>query len=184
MDFETRLLLAFADRHLTVDRGEQQADLIFSSGETTVYLELKHYLRSRSRQGTCFDMLREPSGFWDLTQLQLAQAKNDARTRVAKAVERLRAASAADERRAAAREFLAALAELVAVLLHFLVRVLLLLLSRLLGESAAMNAPAWKPVPIETTPQVAPRGPNSAFPVNTYRGGHDCSTLGSVELAA
>ncbi|MDT0454832.1 hypothetical protein RM550_03625 [Streptomyces sp. DSM 41527] len=88
------------------------------------------------------------------------------------------------ERRDSVREFLAALAELSAQLLQMLARVLLVLLSRLLGRTAADDVPAWKPVPIDSTPQIAPRGPNPAFPVNINRGGHRRSTLGSVVLAA
>ncbi|MEU4349713.1 hypothetical protein [Streptomyces sp. NPDC023838] len=61
---------------------------------------------------------------------------------------------------------------------------LLDLLSRLLDRAAANDGPVWTPVPIDTSPQVTPRGPNSAFPVNINRGGHHRSTLGSVVLAA
>ncbi|MER5501389.1 hypothetical protein ABT096_29870 [Streptomyces sp. NPDC002561] len=108
----------------------------------------------------------------------------DARTRARHAAENLRVAGTTTERRSAARAFLEALAELVLCLLRFLVHVLILLLSQLLGRGAANDMPVWTPVPIETAPQVAPRGPNIAFPVNTHRGGHHRSTLGSVVLAA
>lgn len=96
----------------------------------------------------------------------------------------LRHAKTTIERRDSAREFLAALAELSAQLLQMLARVLLVLLSRLLGRTAAEDVPVWRPVPIDSTPQIAPRGPNPAFPVNINRGGHHRSTPGSVVLAA
>lgn len=88
------------------------------------------------------------------------------------------------ERRKAVKEFLDAVANLVARLLAFLAYVLLRLLSHLLGRSSAADVPVWTPVPLERTPEITPRGPNPAFPVNTHRGGHFRSTLGSVVLAA
>ena len=96
----------------------------------------------------------------------------------------LRRAKTTIERREAAREFLAALAELRAQLLQMLARVLLVLLSRLLGRTAADDVAVWKPVPIDSTPQIAPRGPNPVLPVNINRGGHQRSMLGSVVLTA
>lgn len=107
----------------------------------------------------------------------------DARSRFRMAADRLRTAESAADRRSAARDFLWALAELIVCLLRFMVRALFALLSRLLGREVADEAPTWKPDPIDTAPQIAPRGPNSAFPVTTHRGGHCRSTLGSVVLA-
>ncbi|WP_158708854.1 hypothetical protein [Streptomyces sp. NRRL S-920] len=114
-----------------------------------------------------------------------AGATESARKRYRAAADELRAATTVAERRTAARAFLAALAELVACLLEFLVVVLLVLLSRLLGRVAADDVREWKPEPIEAVPQITPRGPNSAFPVHTHRGGHHGSrALGSAVLAA
>lgn len=96
----------------------------------------------------------------------------------------LRHAKTSSERRKYVREFLSALAESSAQLLQTLARVLLVLLSRLLGCNATFDIPEWKPVPLDTAPQIAPRGPNFAFPVSNHRGGHYRSTLGSVVLAA
>ncbi|GAA3492031.1 hypothetical protein GCM10018987_61140 [Streptomyces cremeus] len=107
-----------------------------------------------------------------------------ARRRFRRAAQDLRTATAPVERRAAARAFLVALEALVAALLGFLAAVLLLLLSRRLSQLSADDIPVWTPVPLERTPEITPRGPNSAFPVNTHRGGHHRSTLGSVVLAA
>lgn len=110
---------------------------------------------------------------------------DNARARLRSAVENLRSATTATERRTAVRNFLAALAELIACLLRFLVRVLILLLSRLLGRAVADDVPVWKPEPIDTSPQITPRGPNSVFPVTNHRGGHHSScALGSAVLAA
>lgn len=125
--------------------------------------------------------------FTDDDRLFIVEAKGP-RERACKRLWRaawgLRLAKTTIERRDAVREFLAALAELTAQLLRMLARVLLVLLSRLLGRATADDVPVWKPVPIESTPQIAPRGPNSAFPVSNHRGGHHRSTLGSVVLAA
>ncbi|MFE4536485.1 hypothetical protein ACFRKB_15595 [Streptomyces scopuliridis] len=97
----------------------------------------------------------------------------------------LRHATTSTERRAYVREFLDALAESSAQLLQMLARVLLVLLSRLLGRTATFDIPAWKPVPLDSAPQIAPRGPNPAFPVSIYRGGRQSScALGSAVLAA
>ncbi|MEI5103962.1 hypothetical protein RB200_42665 [Streptomyces sp. PmtG] len=96
----------------------------------------------------------------------------------------MRRATSSAERRRAAKEFLDAVANLVARLLAFLAYVLLRLLSHLLGRASADDVPVWAPVPLERTPEITPRGPNPAFPVNTHRGGHHRSTLGSVVLAA
>ncbi|MEB3965614.1 hypothetical protein OKJ48_36100 [Streptomyces kunmingensis] len=109
----------------------------------------------------------------------------EARSRLRQAADALHTAQGTAERRTAAGEFLAALAELVAQVFAFLVRVLMRLLSRLLGYPSADDVPVWAPVPLERTPEISPRGPNSAFPVNTHRGGHyDSRALGSAILAA
>ncbi|MFD7539579.1 hypothetical protein [Streptomyces sp. NPDC059819] len=115
---------------------------------------------------------------------ELFVATRDLRSRLRVAAYGMRVATTAEERREAAREFLGALAELIACLIGFVVRLLLRLLSGLLGRATAYDVPAWTPMPLERTPQIAPRGPNPAFPVNTHRGGHQRSTLGSVVLAA
>ncbi|MFB6604538.1 hypothetical protein ACFCXR_30645 [Streptomyces noursei] len=82
------------------------------------------------------------------------------------AADGMRTATSAEERRQAAREFLNALAELIARLIGFLVRLLLRLLSGLLGRTTGNDLPVWAPMPLERTPEVIPRGPNPAFPVN------------------
>ena len=110
--------------------------------------------------------------------------RDDAHARLRTAVENLRAARTATERRCAVKDFLAAVGELIAYLLRFLVRVLMLVLSRLLGRATNDDSPVWKPEPIDTAPQITPRGPNFAFPVTIHRGGGQRSTLGSVVLAA
>ncbi|MGW5418929.1 hypothetical protein [Streptomyces sp. NPDC003943] len=106
------------------------------------------------------------------------------RDRLKAAAEDLRSANTVTERRAAVREFRAAFAEFVASLLRFLVRVLILLLSRMLGRAGADDVPVWKPDPIDAAPQITPRGPNLAFPVTTYRGGRRSSAQGSAVLVA
>ncbi|WUH96090.1 hypothetical protein OG900_10265 [Streptomyces sp. NBC_00433] len=108
-----------------------------------------------------------------------------ARARLRDAVDGLRTAKSLRERRLAAREFLDAVAELIICLLAFLSRALLLLLSRLLNRAGTKDdLPTWMPDPIETAPQITPRGPNPAFPVSTYRGGRRSSTPGGVAVAA
>ncbi|WP_404956606.1 hypothetical protein [Streptomyces sp. 147326] len=130
----------------------------------------------------------EPDFVWaDGEQVIIVECKSTqsrACKRLWRAAWGLRFAKSNNERREAAREFLAALAELRDELLQMLARVLLVLLSRLLSRTAPDDVPMWKPIPIDATPQIAPRGPNPAFPVNTNRGGHRRSTLGSVVLAA
>ncbi|MFF3751037.1 hypothetical protein ACFYYH_11335 [Streptomyces sp. NPDC002018] len=113
-----------------------------------------------------------------------SEEENGARAHIRSAAESLRSASTVAERRTAVTVFLAALGELIACLLRFLVRVLILLLSRLLGRAAVENVPVWKPDPIDTSPQITPRGPNSALPLITHRGGHHRSALGSAVIAA
>lgn len=103
---------------------------------------------------------------------------------VGAAGERLRNATTASERRTAARKFLEALSDLIRSLLQFLVRTLLLLLSRSLSQATPEDGPVWQPEPLDVSPQIRPRGPNSVFPVVTYRGGHCRSALGSAVLAA
>lgn len=112
------------------------------------------------------------------------QQTKRARARLWVAATRLQSAATARERRQAAREFCAAVAELIAQIFTFLARVLLRFLSGLLGRTTSVDVDVWMPVPLKRTPVIAPRGPNSAFPVNTHRGGHYRSTLGSVVLAA
>lgn len=106
------------------------------------------------------------------------------RERVRSSAAVMREARAPSERREAVREFLAAVAELILCVLRFLVAVLLGLLSRSLSQTDVTARSVPKPAPSERTPQITPRGPNSAFPVSTYRGGHRSSALGSVVLAA
>ncbi|MEU8617047.1 hypothetical protein [Streptomyces sp. NPDC048623] len=127
--------------------------------------------------------LRTAAAVLDLSETGQAEPA-DARTRVRAAAEELRSASTAEERRTAARNFLSALAAFFVCLLRFLVRVLILLLSRLLGRVAADDVPAWKPDPIDAAPKITPRGPNTVFPVATYRGGRHSSAQGSAVLAA
>ncbi|MFG2906220.1 hypothetical protein ACGF13_14270 [Kitasatospora sp. NPDC048286] len=111
-------------------------------------------------------------------------ALGSTRERVKEAANCMRLAASIEEKRASARAFLQAVAELVLCLLRFLVRALLALLSRSLGCANANSAPTHKPVPIDLTPQITPRGPNSAFPVITHRGGLRSSALGNVVVAA
>ncbi|MEW1668795.1 hypothetical protein ACWGSB_01725 [Streptomyces albidoflavus] len=148
-------------------------------GKSTVYVDFHDVavLHDLGKISPEFQMGPEPVE-------QAAVAAESARERFRETAEQLRAATAPAERRLAARAFLAALAELVACLLRFLVAVLLLLLSRLQGSATADELPTWKPDPIETAPQIAPRGPNPAFPVNINRGGRRRSALGSAVLAA
>lgn len=121
----------------------------------------------------------------DLLAWYQLRAKDEARERLRGAAEALRSASNLEDRRSAAREFLAALGALIARLLDFLLRLLIMLLSRLLGRRAgADDIPVWNPEPIDAFPQVAPRGPNAAFLVFSHRGGHQRSALGSAVPAA
>ncbi|MFI0728608.1 hypothetical protein ACH4S9_06235 [Streptomyces sp. NPDC021225] len=140
------------------------------------------------------DLLRAPMGggkshafvnaLVALSELEILDEGDHAHARVKSAVEDLRLASTAQERRCAVQRFLAALAELIACLLRFLGRLLILLLSRLLGRAAADEIPLWTPEPIDASPQITPRGPNLAFLVYTHRGGFRRSALGSAVLAA
>ncbi|MFF3544624.1 hypothetical protein ACFYXD_22570 [Streptomyces platensis] len=151
-----------------------------------VFSRLAEWLTTPVSDGPAPDSV--PDFVWvDGERLFIVEAKGS-RERACKRLWRaawgLRHAKTTIERRDSAREFLAALAELSAQLLQMLARVLLVLLSRLLGRTAADDVPVWKPVPIDSTPQIAPRGPNPTFPVNVNRGGHYRSTRGSVVLAA
>ncbi|MFE2747803.1 hypothetical protein ACFXKX_26280 [Streptomyces scopuliridis] len=114
----------------------------------------------------------------------LRKSTDAARDTLHEAGNKLKSATSRAERRVAVRGFLSALADLLLCLLQFLVRAVLMLLSQLIGRSSVIPTALWKPEPIDTSPRVTPRGPNPAFPVITYRGGHYRSTLGSVVLAA
>lgn len=107
-----------------------------------------------------------------------------ARERVRESAKAMQRAENTNARRAAARDFLAAVAELVLCLLCFLVRALLTLMSRSLGRTSANHTLVWQPEPIEESPQITPRGPNTALPVSCYRGGRRSSALGNVVVAA
>lgn len=155
-------------------------------GKTSFALEAARLLGGH--YGT-FDVGKASPPFQSLIQRQghthrAVRTAESARKRFRETADALRAATTLTERRTAARAFLAALAELVACLLEFLVGVLLLLLSRLSGCVSTDDARVWKPAPIETTPQIAPRGPNPAPPVSMHRGGHHRSALGSAVSAA
>ncbi|WP_330174539.1 hypothetical protein OG875_13895 [Streptomyces sp. NBC_01498] len=139
----------------------------------------KESARARRKRNKSFQRL-----LYEITVEDSEEEKGSAYERLKGAAERMRSAPTSAERRLAARDFLSALAEVVASVLRFLTRLLMVLLSRLMGRSSAIDLPIWKPDPIDTLPQVTPRGPNSALPVMTYRGGHRRSTLGSVVLAA
>ncbi|MEU3562311.1 hypothetical protein [Kitasatospora sp. NPDC006786] len=81
-------------------------------------------------------------------------------------------------------QFLAALAELALGLLTLAAEGIMPLLSKLLSGFDEDEPLLWKPVPIDKSPQNVPRGPNSAFPVRTYRGGRRGSALGNVVVTA
>ncbi|WP_329371838.1 hypothetical protein [Streptomyces sp. NBC_01483] len=152
-------------------------------GKTQAALEAAKWLMGSKRGVHGVTLLHTPVALLDFGVTCTWGDGDDARARLRGAVENLRSAASATERRTAARDFLAALAELIACLLRFLMRVLILLLSRLLDRAATDDAPVWKPEPIDTSPQITPRGPNSAFPVTIHRGGHHSSALGSAVLA-
>ncbi|MFI6607128.1 hypothetical protein [Streptomyces sp. NPDC050507] len=108
----------------------------------------------------------------------------EVRNRLRDAGEMLRNAVTRSDKRAAVRKFLEALTELLLFLVRFFVSATLLMLSYSISRvDDGVNA-RWKPPPMDTAPQITPRGPNSAFPVLTYRGGHYGSALGSAVLAA
>lgn len=108
----------------------------------------------------------------------------EAQSRADESRELMQSATTADERRAAARSYLEALAELFACLLRFIVAALLLALFRSTTRLPESDHSDWKPDPIDASPGVTPRGPNRAVPVWINRGGHHRSALGSVVLAA
>jgi hypothetical protein len=108
----------------------------------------------------------------------------EVRSRLCDAGELLRNAVTRSDKRAAVREFLEALTELVLFLVRLFACAALLLLSCSVSRINVGTKALWKPPPMDTAPQITPRGPNSAFPVNTYRGGHHSSALGSAVLAA
>ncbi|MFF9350525.1 hypothetical protein [Streptomyces sp. NPDC014734] len=108
----------------------------------------------------------------------------EAQSRADESRERMRSATTVDELRSAAREYLEALAELFACLLRFIVAALLLALFRSTTRLPESDHSDWKSDPIDISPGIAPRGPNTAVPVLINRGGHHRSTLGSVVLAA
>ena len=86
--------------------------------------------------------------------------------------------------RAAVREFLAAVAHFVRSSVEFLTALLTLLLARNIGFVLIDVDDCWRPTPIDSSPQITPRGPNTALPMPTYRGGRRSSALGSALLAA
>jgi hypothetical protein len=102
-----------------------------------------------------------------------------AKTRLAKAADALRDAQGVHDP-SLVTEYLAALAELLAYYVSFQRRSLMALLASLAPRPA--DCVIWAPRPLDTSPQVAPRGPNPAFPVISLRGGR--SALGSAVLAA
>lgn len=103
--------------------------------------------------------------------------------RLREAAEALRSAPIGDGTQNLVAEFLSALAELLAYRVSSQRRNLLLLLVVVGVEPR--DCPVWVPIPLDTSPQVAPRGPNSVFPVMIYRGGHHSSrAFGSAVLAA
>lgn len=102
-----------------------------------------------------------------------------AKTRLTKAADALRDAQGVHDP-GLVTEYLAALAELLAYYVSFQRRSLMALLASLTPRPA--DCVIWAPRPLDTSPQVAPRGPNTAFPVISLRGGR--SALGSAVLAA
>lgn len=102
-----------------------------------------------------------------------------AKTRLAKAADALRAAQGVHDP-SLITEYLAALADLLAYYVSFQRRSLMALLASLTPRPA--DCVNWAPRPLDTSPQVAPRGPNPALPVISLRGGR--SALGSAVLAA
>uniref|UniRef100_UPI003C7AF25F hypothetical protein n=1 Tax=unclassified Streptomyces TaxID=2593676 RepID=UPI003C7AF25F len=102
-----------------------------------------------------------------------------AKTRLAKAADALREAQGVHDS-SLVSEYLAALADLLAYYVSFQRRSLMTLLASLAPRPA--DYVNWAPRPLDTSPQVAPRGPNPAFPMASLRGGR--SALGSAVLAA
>ncbi|MFE6159942.1 hypothetical protein ACFQ7F_13640 [Streptomyces sp. NPDC056486] len=119
------------------------------------------------------------------TSESFANEEATARRQLRAAADALKSAVTASQRRVAVRNFLSALAELFLCLLRFVVRVLLALLSLLLGRGTADDASDWTSDLIDATPRATPRGPTFALPVLIHRGGHHSSrALGSAVLAA
>ncbi|GAA2168034.1 MULTISPECIES: hypothetical protein [Glycomyces] len=105
---------------------------------------------------------------------------DDKRSRVRTAFEAIQSASTVESRRSAARAFLAALSDLICDLRILLARILMILLSLLMGrQGSASSAPVWKIHPLKIYPQVTPRGSNYSFPVLVRRGSHEGSSLGA-----
>ncbi|MFE2734115.1 hypothetical protein [Streptomyces sp. NPDC059349] len=116
--------------------------------------------------------------------IALCNSYREAQSKADEARKRMLSASTVDELRSAARAYLAALAEMFACLLRFIVAALLLALFRSTARLPESDHSDWKPTPIDASPCIAPRGPNSAAPALIVRGGHSRSTLGSVVLTA
>ncbi|WP_326811565.1 hypothetical protein OIE62_15935 [Streptomyces scopuliridis] len=91
-------------------------------------------------------------------------ARDLIRSRLDVAAYGMRTATTTEERRQAAREFLSALGDLLACLIGFVVRLLLRLLSGLLGRATVIDVSVWPPIPLERTPEITPRGPNVCLP--------------------
>lgn len=92
----------------------------------------------------------------------------DPRARFRAAAARLRASQTPST----ARAFLSALADLIAYVLSFLTLLLILLMSSLMGQQRSnADLAVWKSEPIESLPQITPRGPNKRFPVYRHRVG-------------
>lgn len=108
----------------------------------------------------------------------------EVRSRLQNASESLRNAATRSERRVAVREFLEALTAVVLLLARFFAGIVLLILSCSISRVDVDAKALWQPPPMDETPQIAPRGPNSAVPVSTYRGGHHRSAPGSAATAA
>lgn len=105
--------------------------------------------------------------------------------RIRDAAQRLREVTGnGGDAKAAVHEYLAALADVLHFLLELIAAALLLLLSQSLGDQCQETNDHWKSEPIDASPQIAPRGPNPAFPMTTHWGGHYRSALGSALLAA
>ncbi|MEU8954927.1 hypothetical protein AB0C93_11545 [Streptomyces sp. NPDC048518] len=102
-----------------------------------------------------------------------------AKTRLAKAADALRDAQGVHDP-SLVSEYLAALADLLAYYVSFQRRSLMALLASLTPRPT--DCVNWAPRPLDTSPQVAPRGPNPAFPMIDLRGGR--SALGGAVLAA
>ncbi|MFD7070373.1 hypothetical protein ACFV97_24420 [Streptomyces sp. NPDC059913] len=160
----------------------EEASEILRDGINTHHQRIIWHTSGSGKTNTMVVLARS---FWQTLEATAhSPAHETAQSRLLAAGERLRSAVTNSDRRAAARIFLAALADLISLVLYFLIGTLLLLLSRAVSRTDGNELPPWKPEPIDVFPQIKPRGPNATFPVLTYRGGHYRSTLGSVVLAA